>query len=145
MTNQTLVLGATVKRSSDGITFTDIAECKSLAIPMIESDYQEATSLDSTGGFKEYVRGLKDAGVISVDDGYTTAGHEQQLADSLSATPIHYQTTLKAQPGQSTGDVFSFLAYPSVGVEGASVGEIVMMKISLRTTGNVAWTKGAAA
>jgi hypothetical protein len=144
MSEQIIAYGATVERSMDGTTFTKIPECKGLAIPSTETDYKEATSLDSVGGFKEYTKGLKDAGVISVPAGYTAAGYEQQLADQTAEGAIYYRTKLKAQPDQSSGDVFEFRGFPTPAVEGSDTGAIIGMHVNIRTTGNVTWTRGAA-
>jgi hypothetical protein len=145
MSEQIISYGATVERSTDGVTFAAIPECKGIAIPLVETDYLEATSLDSADGFKEYVKGLKDAGVISVPAGYTAAGYEQQLADQAETAPIYYRCTLKPQPSQSTGDVFEFRGFPTPKPEGNDVGALVGLTIDIRTTGGVDWTRGTAA
>lgn len=145
MSNQIIAYGALVERSLDGTTFTEIPECKGVAVPVVETEYLDATSLDSPNGFREYVKGMKDAGVISVPCGYTAAGYEQQLADQAAPAPIYYRTTMKPAPGQATGDVFTFRGFPTPTVEGGDVGELVAMTISIRTTGDVTWTKGTAA
>jgi hypothetical protein len=143
MSNQIIAYGATVKRSVDGVAFTKIPECKSVAIPTVEQDFVEATSLDSENGFKEYIKGLKDAGVLSVSAGYTAAAYEQQLADQAENGAIYYETTLKPQPDQATGDVFTFRGFPTPSVEPGDTGAIIGMTINIRTTGNVTWTRGA--
>lgn len=140
---QITAFGAIVERSIDGVAFTKIPECKGIAVPTVETDYQDATSLDSPNGFREYVPGLKDAGVISVPCGYTVDGYEQQLADAAVGEPIYYRTTLKKAPGQTAGDVFTFRGFPTPQVEGNDVGALVGMTISIRTTGDVTWVKGA--
>jgi len=143
MSNQIIAYGAAVERSIDaGSTWVAIPECKGLAIPMVETDFQDVTSLDSTNGFREYIKGLKDAGVISVPCGYTAAGYEQQVADQALDVPVMYRTTLKAAPGAGAGDVFEFSGFPTPSVEGSDLGAPVEMTISIRTTGDVTWTKG---
>ena len=143
MSDQFIAYGATVERSLDGTTWEAIPEAKGIAVPTVETDYQEATSLDSPNGFKEYVKGLKDAGVISVPCGYTPAGYEQQLADQAATDSIYYRTTLPAAPSQSSGDVFEFRGFPTPQLEANDVGALVGMSISIRTTGDVSWTRGA--
>lgn len=145
MSNQIIAYGATVERSLDGTTFTEIPECKGVAVPMVETEYLDATSLDSPNGFREYVKGLKDAGVLSVPCGYTAAGYEQQLADQAASDAVYYRTTMKPQPNQSTGDRFTFRGFPTPMLESSDVGALVGMTVSIRTTGDVSWTKGAPA
>ena len=143
---QIIAYGASVERSTDGgTTWAAIPECKGIAVPTTEQDYQDVTSLDSVDGFREYIPGLKDAGEISVPCGYTSAGYEQQLADKALGAPIMYRTTLAPAVDQSTGDQFEFSGYPTPVPEGGDLGAPVEMTINIRTTGAVAWTKGTAA
>ena len=145
MSEQIIAYGATVERSADGTTWTEIPECKGVAIPVVSTDYNDATSLDSPNGFKEYVKGLKDAGEISVPAGYTAAGYEQQVADQALDTPTYYRTTLKTQPSQATGDVFEFRGFPTPELEANDLGNVIGMSVKIRTSGGVTWTKGTAA
>lgn len=145
MSKQIIAYGALVERSiDDGANWVKIPECDGIAIPMVETDFQDVTSLDSPNGFREYIKGLKDAGVISLPCGYTSAGYEQQLADQALDEPVKYRTTLKAAPGQASGDVFEFSGFPTPQVEGGDLGAPVKMSVSIRTTGDVSWVKGAA-
>jgi hypothetical protein len=145
MSKQIIAYGATVERSNDGVAWESIPECKGVAVPVVETEYLDATSLDSPNGFREYVKGMKDAGVISVPCGYTADGYEQQLADQAEDAPIFYRTTMKAAVGQATGDIFEFKGFPTPMLETGALGELVGMSISIRTTGDVEWTKGTAA
>jgi hypothetical protein len=145
MSNQIIAYGAIVERSIDGVAFLPIPECKGVAIPIVETDYRDVTNLDSPNGFREYIKGLKDAGVISLPCGYTAAGYEQQIADQAEPQPIYYRTTLKAAPNQATGDVFTFRGFPTPKVETSDVESEINMTIDIRTTGDVIWVKGTAA
>jgi len=143
MSKQIIAYGALVERSLDGTTWAKIPECKGVAIPVVETEYLDATSLDSEDGFREYVKGMKDAGVISVPCGYTAAGYEQQLADQDDTGPVYYRTTMKAAPGQSSGDVFEFRGFPTPQLEAGDLGDLVGMTINIRTSGGVEWTRGS--
>lgn len=145
MSRQIIAYGALVERSIDGTAFTPIPECKGVAVPVVETEYLDATSLDSPDGFMEYVKGMKDAGIISMPCGYTAAGYEQQLEDQEAADAIYYRTTMKPAPDQTTGDVFEFRGFPTPQLETGAVNELISMTISIRTTGNVEWTRGTAA
>lgn len=144
MSEQIIAYGATVERSTDDTTYTEIPECKGVAIPVVTTEYQEVTSLDSPNGFREYIKGLKDAGEITVPAGYTADGYEQQIADQNAAAAIYYKVTLKLQPGQSTtGDVFEFRGFPTPELEAGDVGAPINMNVQIRLTGDVTWTKGS--
>jgi len=144
-TKQIIAYGATVGRSHVTGVFVNIPECKAVAIPMVETEFQDVTNLDSEDGFREYIKGLKDGGVISVACGYTSLGYAQQLEDEARPLPIRYRTTMRVAPGQSSGDVFEFSGFPTPQVEGSDLGSPVAMTISIRTTGGITWTAGAAA
>jgi predicted secreted protein len=133
-----------VKRSTDGITYTSIPECKGIAIPAVETEYIDVTSLDSPNGFREFIKGMKDAGSISVPCGYTADGYEQQIADQDAADAIYYEVILKKQPGQSVvGDKFEFRAFPTPQLSNGGADQLIEMSIALRITGEVEWTKGS--
>lgn len=143
-----IAYGASVERSQNGTTYTDIPEALGIAIPQVEKDWVEVTSLDSVGGYKEYIPGLKDAGTRAVPCNYTPDGYEAMIADEVwSETngPIYYRTTLKPAPGQATGDVFTFRAYPTVAVDDAGApGDKMGMTVTLRMSGAPTWVKGPA-
>jgi hypothetical protein len=146
-TKQTIVWGGKVERSLTGAanSYTSIPEAKGLVVPQITVEYQDATSLDSEGGFREYVKGLKDAGEITMEAGYTPLGYEQQVADQAAADAIYYKVTMPRAPGQTAGDVFTFRGFPSPSVTADDVGALASMSINIRITGGVVWVKGAGA
>lgn len=142
---QIIAYGGTFERSLNGTTWTTIPEVKALGIPQITQEYQEATSLDSPDNFREYIKGMRDAGEITVQAGYTPAGYEQQLADQAAADPVYYRATMAKSPGQTAGDRFTFRGFPVPRATPGALGDIVNMDITIRITGSVAWTKGAGA
>ncbi|MCB2130808.1 MAG: hypothetical protein KDE03_17515 [Rhodobacteraceae bacterium] len=144
MSEQIIAYGATVERSTDGSTWADIPECKGIAIPVVTTEYQEVTSLDSPNGFREYIKGLKDAGEVTVPMGYTADGYEAMVADQEAADSIYYRVTLKKQPSQTTsGDKFEFRAFPTPELEANDIGAPVNINLQLRMTGAPTWTKGS--
>lgn len=138
MSEAQVAYGSTIERSTDGgTTWAKIPEAKVAPVPKSETDYVEVTSLDSPGGYKEYIPGLKDAGEIEVTANYTRAGYQQQAADEASGDAIQYRTTFK------NGDVFEFSGFPSLDVDSVDVAEARMMTINIRITGGVSFTAGA--
>lgn len=144
-TKQRIVYGATAEWSGDGgSTYTSIPEVKGLAVPEIQIEYQDATSLDSTGGYREFVAGLKDAGEISIPAGYTSAAYNTAVGYQTNATLVYFKTTLPLETGQTTtGDVFEFTGYVSPQLETNAVGDIIAMNINIRTSGTVTFTQGS--
>jgi hypothetical protein len=145
MSKQIIAYGGKVERSTNGSSWTEIPEVQGIAVPTVTTDFPEVTNLDSPDGFREYIKGMKDAGEISLSCGYTADGYEQQLADEALDDPVYYKVTLRAAPGQSTGDVFEYRGFPTPSLVDNGVGSPIGMTISIRTTGDVQWTKGTAA
>lgn len=144
-TKQRIVYGAKTEWSGDGgTTFTDIPEVKGLVVPEVQIEYQDATSLDSTGGFREYVPGLKDAGEISIPCGYTSAAYAEAEGYRTAGTLVHFKTTLPMETGQTTtADTFEFTGYISPALETNDIGDIIAMNLNIRTSGDVTFTEGA--
>ena len=143
--NQIIAYGATVERSTNGTTWTAIPECQGVAVPVVTQEYPEVTSLDSPNGFREYIKGLKDAGEVTVPCGYTAAGFDQQTTDNAAPDAIHYRVTLRPQPNQSTGDRFIFRGFPTPKLQDTGLGEPMGIEITIRTTGSITWIRGTAA
>ena len=144
-TKQRIVYGATAEWSGDGgTTFTTIPEVKGVAVPEVTQEYQEATSLDSAGGFREYVAGLKDAGEISIPMGYTSDGYETAEGYRAAGTLVHFKTELPLETGQSTtGDVFEFTGLVVPKLEQNGIGDILGMTLDIRVSGQPTFTKGS--
>lgn len=142
MSEQIIAYGATVERSLDGVTYTSIPEAKGIGVPAVKSEYQDVTNLDSEDGFREFIKGLKDAGEITIPMGYTAAGYEMMLADQAVVGAIYYRTTLAPQPLQASGDIFVFRAFPTPEIQTNDLGAPVDINVSLRTTGAPTWTRG---
>ena len=143
MTQAIIAHGALVERSQNGTTFTEIPEAKGVAIPSITQEYLDASHIQSPDAFREYVKGMKDLGELSIPANYTTAGFTQQLADQNFNGPITYRVTLKTAPAQTSGDRFEFQGYPTPQVEPPTdPNEIIMMNVLIRTTGSFTFTPG---
>lgn len=140
---QIISYGATVERSTDGVTWASIPECKGVAVPEVEQEYPEVTNFDSPNGFREYIRGLKDGGEIEVPCGYTSAGFAQQLADQAEPDAIYYRATLRPAPDQSIGDRFEYRGFPTPRLAPGDVGDPIEMTVVIRVTGDFTWTPGA--
>lgn len=143
MSEQIISYGGTMERSVDGTAWVAIPEALGIQVPTVETEYKDITSLDSPGGFREWLPGLKDGGVITVPAGYTADGYQQQVTDNLSQDPIYYRATLKPQPSQTTGDIFVFRGFPTAEVVPNDLGDPIKMNIKIRTTGALTWTAGA--
>lgn len=137
MSNALIAYGATVDRSADGITFAVIPEVTNIPLPEEQQDYVEVTSLDSPNGYREYLKGLKDLGEITMEANYTRAGWQQQKTDEAAQAATYYRITL------SNGDKFEFQGFPKVSLADGDIAGKVPMTITIRGTGDVTFTAGA--
>lgn len=145
MTEQIIAYGGSVEMSIDsGTTWANVIEAKGLPVPTIAQEYLDATSLDSPDGYREYIKGLKDLGELTMTQGYSAGAWSQMLAANALNGPTMFRVTMALQPSQSTtGDVFEFSGYPTPSLEANDVGAIVGMTTTIRTTGAVTWTEGS--
>lgn len=89
-------VGTAFKRSdmASSPTFTAIAEVNSIDGPSMTKGTIDVTSLDSTGGYREFITGFRDAGTIQLSMNFTHAGYESLLADFDGDTLVDYQIVL---------------------------------------------------
>lgn len=143
-TKQRIAYGATIEWGTDGSTYASIPEAEGLAVPEVQIEYIDVTNFDSSGGFREFIAGLKDAGEITVPCGYTTALYTTAVGYQTNGTLIYFKTTLPLETGQSTsGDEFTFTGYVTPRLQTNAVGEAIKMELVVRTSGNVSFTAGS--
>jgi hypothetical protein len=131
--------GSTIERSSDGkATWAKIPRAKGAPVPKPETEYKDVTNLDSPGGFREFIPGLKSAGEIEISALYTRDGYLQQAADEGLGKLIDYRVTYKS------GDLFEFAGYPTVSPDDAEVDAERTMTIKIKISGPVVMTAGGA-
>ena len=77
-----------------GLTFVPIAEVSSISGPGMSRDMLDSTSLDSTGGYREFTPGLRNPGTIKLSLFFTNAGYQQMKSDFEDSSPQQYQIVL---------------------------------------------------
>lgn len=80
--------------SSSLATWVVQAEINSITGPTMTRDFIDVTSLDSTGGYREYIAGFRDAGTISLSMNFTRATYESFKTDYESADNQYYEIVL---------------------------------------------------
>lgn len=127
--------GSKIEYSTDeGTNWVKIPEAKIAPVPQVEQDWEDVTNLDS-GGFKEYIPGLKDGGEISVEANYTRTGFTALAA--LEGTLVLWRTTFR------NGDAFEYSGYPSTHPDDSDVGKARTMTTTIRVSGAVTFAAGA--
>lgn len=86
-------VGTSFKRWS-GSAWVAIAEINSITGPSMSRDTIDVTSLDSTGGYREFITGFRNAGTVVLAMNFTRDTYEQMLNDFESNTIQNYQIVL---------------------------------------------------
>ena len=124
--------------SASPIVYTKVAEILSISGPEVTAEEIDVTSLDSTGGFKEYITGLKDGGTVSLEANWIK-GNAQQLSmrDAVASGASQNLQIAFADSPQTiatfTGKVTSF------GM-GADPTSQLKANFSVRISGSITWT-----
>ena len=135
-TNAIPTQGSTLKRG-DGASsesFTAIAEINSIDGPNMSRETIDVTSLDSVGGYREFIPSFRDGGQVDMDANFTVAGYSDFLADFQSDSAVNYQIVW---PNSTQLD---FSAYVINLGSSTPMGDKIQMKVTLKITGQVTLT-----
>jgi len=78
----------------NGSSWDYLAEVNSITGPTMTRDFIDVTSLDSTGGYREFITGFRDAGTISLSMNFTRDSYDLMLTDFESPTANSYEIIL---------------------------------------------------
>ena len=131
-------VGAQFKRG-DGAsseTFAAIAEVNSITGPTMSRDTIDVTSLDSTGGYREFIGGFRDGGEVTLNMNFALAGYNDMKDDYELDTLTNYQVVLP-DTGNTT---FEFAALvTSLGLA-VPMDDKVTSDVTLKISGEVTLT-----
>jgi predicted secreted protein len=71
-----------------------LAEVTSITGPTMTRDFIDVTSLDSTGGYREFITGFRDAGTISLNMNFTETSYIALKEDFETPTANSYSIVL---------------------------------------------------
>ena len=74
--------------------WVNISEINSITGPGMSRDTIDVTSLDSTGGYREFITGFRNAGTITLAMNFTRATYEIMLNDFESDVHQNYEIYL---------------------------------------------------
>lgn len=101
-------VGTVFQRFNDTTgTWTKLAEVNSISGPSMTRDFIDVTSLDSTGGFREFITGFRDGGTVSLTMNFTRASYNVVYADFEDNDPHYYEIVLN----DSVNTSFEFCGY----------------------------------
>lgn len=95
MSNAISGIGTIIQKwSISSSAWTAIAEVTNISGPGMTRDLIEVTSLDSTGGWREFIAGFRDGGNVVLSMNYTRAGLDEFFADFTSDVVQNYEIVL---------------------------------------------------
>lgn len=71
-----------------------IAEVKSISGPSMTRESIDVTTLNSTGGYREYIPAIRDGGTVTLSTNYTYAGYVIMKQDFQSDALVNYEILL---------------------------------------------------
>lgn len=117
-------------------TFTTVAEVNSITGPGMTRSFIDATSLDSTGGWREYITSFRDGGTISLNMNYTLAVYNDMMEDFESDSSVNYQLVLP-DTGSTT---LEFAAYVTDLPLTIPTDDKITMSVTMKISGQVTLT-----
>jgi len=101
MSNAVSGVGTVFKRSNmlSTPTFAAIAEINSIKGPDKKRNVIDVTSLDSTGGYREFIAAFRDGGQVVLDMNFTRAGYDDMNDDFEIETLVDYQIVFPGSIG----------------------------------------------
>ena len=128
----------TIFQKWDGSKWVRIAEITSIKGPGFKRDPIEVTNMDSTGGYKEYIAGFRDAGTISLSMNFTREGFDTLKADFESDEIMYYEIVF-ADPDKTS---FEFRGMVTELPLTVGAKEAVSLDTTIQITGKVLVNSG---
>ena len=131
-------VGAQFKRENDAssLVFTAISEVNSISGPNKSRDTIDVTSLDSSGGYKEFIASFRDAGEVTLGLNFTRDGYVT-LNNDFESDTIHSYQIVFPDTGETTLD---FDGYVTAVGSAISVGDKVTFDVTIKISGTVSLT-----
>lgn len=137
--NAILAQGTLLKIGDGGSpseAFTTVSECRSIRGPTLNRQLIDITNHDSSGSYREWLNGLKDAGDVTFDVNYNPvdATHDAStglLFDYVNDTRRNFQLVFP----DSGSTTWSFTAIVQGTEMSAAIDEALLLSVTLKVTG----------
>lgn len=124
-------VGTVFKRGAEAI-----AEVNSISGPNLTRNTIDCTSLDSTGGYREFIAGFRDGGEVTLNMNFTMASWQDFKDDFDLDTSVAYSIVL----GNTEENTFGFDAFiTSLGLA-VPMDDKVTSDVTLKIDGAIAIT-----
>ena len=92
-------VGTTFSRGVDSSGYATISEINSISWGGMSRNTIDTTSLDTTGGYRTFITGFRDAGEITLEMNFTEDGYGTMLADFELSAERDYRITFPSPLG----------------------------------------------
>jgi len=126
----------TVFNRGDGASnenFTAIAEINQIAGPDMSRAAIDVTNLDSTAGYREFIMGFRDSGLITLTMNWTRDGWDRLRDDFESDASVNWQIVFP-DTGNTT---FDFAAFVNGMTPNVTPDDKITMVVTMKITGQV--------
>jgi len=113
-----------------------ISEINSITGPNPTRDFIDVTSLDSSGGYREFITGFRDAGELTMNCNFSVAAWD----DWYNAFEISSTTTCVITLPNTAASQFEFSGYCTSISLGIPLDDKVTMDITFKLTGPITFT-----
>lgn len=121
---------------------TAVAGLKSIAGLEISAESIETTALDTTGGYKTFIAGAKDAGEVKLTGFFLADAFDTMHTDFEAGTNVAYTIEFPDKV-TTTGSKWAFNAVITKLSTGADVGGAVSFEATLKVSGQPTFTKAS--
>ena len=118
--------------------YTSLAEVNSITGPSMTRAFIDVTSLDSTGGYREFITGFRDAGTISLKMNFTTASYAFMKEDFQKVEANAYQIVL-SDTGLSTLEFEGLVTELPLSIP---TDDKITADVTIKITGEVIFVSG---
>lgn len=113
---------------------TAIAELTSIDGISVSADTIETTTLDTVGGYRTFLNGLKDAGEVSISGHFVYASHNSMMADFESGATNSY-TIEFPDKATTSGTKWTFSAIVTAFSTSADLEDLIGFEATLKVSG----------
>ena len=94
MTNAISSVGALLKKHISGSTWASVGEVTNISGPNMSRETIDVTSLASTGGYREFITGLRNPGTLTFTMNFNRTDYETMKTDFESDVAKDYELIL---------------------------------------------------
>lgn len=133
-------VGTTFRRWN-GASWDAIAEVNSISGPTMSRDTIDVTSLDSTGGYREFIAGFRDPGTVSLSMNFTGVTYDMMKLDFDSEDEGNYEILLPASGNNYSLEFVGLVTELPIEI---TADDKVTSNVTIKVSGAVTTNSGAA-